>query len=134
MFTADRQRDALRNRQTVWLRTVLAAAYGNRFYAAKFAASGLTPPVLAGFTVGDVARLPFTTKADLAADQAEHPPYGSGLTLPPAAYARMHQTSGTSTGRPLRWFDTRETWDRMLDCWDLYLRAWFGLTPGRDVL
>ena len=52
------------------------------------------------------AACPFTTKAELVADQAEHPPYGSNLTYPLDRYSRLHQTSGTSTGRPLRWLDT----------------------------
>ena len=44
----------------------------------------------------DLARLPFTTKTELAADQAAHPPYGTALTLPgravqPAAPDVRHQ-------------------------------------------
>ena len=62
-------------------------------------------------------RLPFTTKAELLADQQVNPPYGSALTYPIIRYARMHQTSGTTTGRPLRWLDTPESWDWMLGCW-----------------
>jgi phenylacetate-CoA ligase len=89
----------------------------NRFYARKFA--GRDPINFAG--------LPFTTKSELAADQAENPPYGSALTYPFERYCRMHQTSGTSSGRPLRWLDTRESWDWLLGNWreifsHLYLR------------
>jgi phenylacetate-CoA ligase len=36
-------------------------------------------------------------------------------------YSRLHQTSGTS-GRPLRWLDTPESWSRLLDCWAVMLR------------
>src|SRR5215469_16537937 len=75
----------------------------NAFYAAR----------LAGADPADFARLPLTTKADLLADQAAHPPYGTVLTYPRERYCRLHQTSGTS-GRPLRWLDTRESWDWML--------------------
>ncbi len=82
---------------------------GNRFYATKFAGIDLARAALAD--------LPFTTKADLLADQETNPPYGSALTYPLARYARMHQTSGTTTGRPLRWLDTPESWDWMLGCW-----------------
>jgi phenylacetate-CoA ligase len=77
----------------------------NAFYAARLA------------DPADFARLPTTTKADLLHDQADHPPYGSVLTYPRERYCRLHQTSGTS-GRPLRWLDTRESWDWMLGCWD----------------
>jgi phenylacetate-CoA ligase len=84
----------------------------NAFYAAR----------LARADVEDFAGLPFTTKADLLHDQAAHPPYGTALTYPREHYCRLHQTSGTS-GRPLRWLDTAESWDWMLGCW----RRMFGM-------
>lgn len=65
---------------------------------------------------GDLSRLPFTTKTELLEDQAAHPPYGEIHSLPIERYSRLHQTSGTS-GRPLRWLDTAESWSRLLDCW-----------------
>jgi phenylacetate-CoA ligase len=77
---------------------------GNRFYRNKLGAA----PAL--------AELPFTTKAELLADQQGHPPYGSLLTYPLERYTRLHQTSGTS-GAPLRWLDTPESWEWMLGCW-----------------
>ncbi|MBA4064360.1 MAG: CoF synthetase [Isosphaera sp.] len=101
------------------LRVVLP---GNRFYARK----------LAGCDLDDFDRLPFTTKAELAADQAEHPPYGSALTYPPDRYCRLHQTSGTSTGRPLRWLDTPESWDDLLRCWRVSF-PFMGLTTRDKV-
>jgi phenylacetate-CoA ligase len=102
------------------VRALLTAVLpGNRFYARKFA----------GCDPRDPARLPFTTKADLAADQAEHPPYGTALTYPLDRYCRLHQTSGTSSGRPLRWLDTPESWEWLLGCWaDIFARL--GLRTG----
>jgi phenylacetate-CoA ligase len=98
----------------------------NRFYARKFAAAGLDPAAVR--RGADLARLPFTTKAELLADQAEHPPYGTVLTYPVGHYRRLHQTSGTS-GRPLRWLDTEESWSRVVDCWvEVYRLA--GVRPG----
>lgn len=91
----------------------------NRFYARKFA----------GLDLDDLSRLPFTTKAELAADQAEHPPYGTNLTYPRERYCRLHQTSGTSSGRPLRWLDTPGSWDWLLGCWDAIF-ARLDLRPG----
>ncbi len=85
------------------LRTILPA---HRFYARKFA----------GLPLDDWSKLPFTTKDELLANQAEHPPYGELLTLPLERYTRLHQTSGT-TGAPLRWLDTPASWERMLGCW-----------------
>lgn len=72
--------------------------------------------------------LPFVTKEDLLADQGEHPPYGSGLTYPLARYSRMHQTSGTS-GVPLRWLDTPESWAWMLSNWETMF-GFAGLTSA----
>jgi phenylacetate-CoA ligase len=72
--------------------------------------------------------LPFTTKADLIADQQAHPPYGTILTYPLERYNRLHQTSGTTTGRPLCWLDTPESWQWILDLW----RAKFDLMGVRS--
>jgi phenylacetate-CoA ligase len=90
------------------LRDLLAQVVpANPFYARKFA----------GCDLAAYDRLPLTTKAELAADQAEHPPYGTNLTYPRGRYCRLHQTSGSSAGRPLRWLDTPESWDWLLGCW-----------------
>lgn len=69
-----------------------------------------------------LALIPFTTKAELLADQLANPPYGSNLTEPLANYVRLHQTSGTS-GRPMRWLDTKENWEWLMGCWELIYQA-----------
>src|SRR2546430_13282284 len=66
--------------------------------------------------------LPFTTKAELSADQAAHPPFGSNLTYPIERYVRLHQTSGT-TGLPLRFLDSYESWEWWRECWQPIYRA-----------
>ena len=65
---------------------LLAALRTNPFYAAKLAGTGLLDGVasLAEFS----ARCPFTTKAELVADQLAHPPYGTNLTFPLERYTR----------------------------------------------
>jgi len=73
-------------------------------------------------------RLPFTTKPELSRDQEAHPPFGTDLTFPLDRYVRIHQTSGT-TGRPLRWLDTAESWDWWQRCWMFVYRA-AGVGPG----
>jgi phenylacetate-CoA ligase len=96
----------------------------NAFYAGKLADSGTThppPPTPHHSPITLLAPLPFTTKAELLADQQAHPPYGTALTFPSARYSRMHQTSGTS-GQPLRWLDTPETWNWLLECWEQLYR------------
>lgn len=77
----------------------------NAFYRGKLA--GADPRELR--TLADLRALPFTTKGELIADQAEHPPFGTNLTYSLDRYVRVHQTSGTS-GAPLRVLDTAESW------------------------
>jgi phenylacetate-CoA ligase len=86
----------------------------NRFYANKYAAAGIDGAAVR--SLSDMARVPFTTKAELVADQDRAPPYGEILTYPLGRYSRLHQTSGT-LGRPLRWLDTVESWGWIKDCW-----------------
>lgn len=86
----------------------------NPFYTRKLDAAGLTPMSLT--FPRDLASLPFTTKAELIADQQAFPPWGSDLSEPIDNYTRFNQTSST-TGSPLRWVDTNETWQWMLECW-----------------
>src|SRR5438105_884908 len=141
------------------LRTVLAALPANRFYARKFGIGSetsppdpfpeagrgrkavLLPSPLRGGVGGGVPEhspgtqhsslvtLPFTTKAELIADQAAHPPYGTGLTYPLDRYNRLHQTSGTTTGRPLCWLDTPEPSQCVLDQWRSQVTL-IGLPPA----
>jgi phenylacetate-CoA ligase len=69
----------------------------------------------------------FTLKQELIDDQAANPPYGTNLTFPLGHYTRFCQTSGTS-GHPLRWLDTNESWSWMLGNWDRVYQA-AGITP-----
>lgn len=92
----------------------------NRFYAPRFAAANLDEHIDSINTY--TARMPFTTKADLVNDQTSYPPYGSNLTYPLAAYTRFNQTSAT-TGKPLRWLDTPESWQALLDNWSRVFQA-----------
>ena len=78
-----------------------------------------------------IAQVPFTTKADIQADRAENPPFGTNLTRAIHQYTRFCQTSGTSTGQPMAWVDTTESWDAMLKCWQRVFEA-AGLVKGRD--
>lgn len=83
-------------------------------------------PILAAMprvcSAEDFRRLPLCTKAELAEDARENPPFGSNLTYPLERYARYHQTSGT-TGAPLRILDTAESWEWWLRCWAKVLDA-----------
>jgi phenylacetate-CoA ligase len=105
----------------VRLERLLKATYGrNRFYTRKFDAAGLRVESLR--FPDDLKTLPFTTKSELVADQMESPPWGSALSEPIERYTRYCQTSST-TGRPLRWFDTNESWQWLIDCWKTVFEA-----------
>ena len=87
----------------------------NVFYRRKLTDAGITHPNDVQ-TLNDYRQLPFTTKAELSTDQVSHPPYGTNLTFPLERYTCLHRTSGT-TGSPLRWLDTAESWDWWGKCW-----------------
>jgi phenylacetate-CoA ligase len=111
---------AQRDRLRLVLRAILA---GNAFYRDKLAAaSGVADLDPETFELADLARLPFTSKEELVADQQAHPPFGRNLSFPIERYVRMHQTSGTR-GRPLRWLDTGESWEEFLASWSLVYDA-----------
>ena len=93
---------------------------GNPFYAPRLQEAGLSAEV----TTLDAFRssMPFTEKAELVEDQRRHPPYGSNLTYRLDRYSRFSRTSAT-TGKPLHWLDTPESWQWMLDNWDRVFEA-----------
>jgi phenylacetate-CoA ligase len=119
--------EALRRHQWDKLtRLVRALVPANPFVTQKWKTAGLAGAEdLASWD--DFSRLPFTRKAELGLDQAAHPPFGTNLTYPIDRYVRVHQTSGTS-GAPLRWLDTQESWDWWARCWSTVLRG-AGLGP-----
>jgi phenylacetate-CoA ligase len=97
-----------------------ALAPANAFYTAKLRAAGIDARLT---RLGEFSeRVPFTRKQELIEDQAAHPPFGSNLTYPLERYTRFCQTSAT-TGKPLRWLDTTESWNWMLGNWDQVFRA-----------
>jgi len=93
----------------------------NPFVARKWRAAGVgSVKDLRGWD--DFRRLPLTEKAELVDDQASNPPFGTNLTYALERYVRVHQTSGTS-GSPLRWLDTQESWEWWARCWGFVLRG-----------
>ena len=124
-------RARLRSNQWRKLRSVLlSVTAADGFYAHKFQASGVHVSSMNG--VEDfIQQVPFTTKAELLADRLEHPPFGTHLTQPLENYTRFCQTSGTSSGQPVAWLDTPESWEAMLACWrNVYEAA--DLVKGQD--
>ena len=117
--SADRQ--TLEGLQAGRLSRLLREIYGrNAFYTRKLDAAGIRPAALA--FPQDLRRLPLTTKKELVADQRAAPPWGTTLSEPIERYTHYNQTSST-TGDPLRWLDTNESWQWMLECWKAVYRA-----------
>lgn len=105
-------------RLTEMLETIIPR---NRFYNSKFEAADIKVDEIR--TLEDLRKLPLTTKQELVDSQAQQPPYGANLSYPSTAYTRLHQTSGT-TGRPMRWMDTADSWNWIMECWrQIYLLA-----------
>ncbi|WP_394796928.1 phenylacetate--CoA ligase family protein [Armatimonas sp.] len=114
-------RAALEAEQLAQLNILIAALMpSNAFYAPKLDAVGLGQGV--GSLVEFFARMPLTTKQQIVDDQREHGPYGTNLTYPLERYTRFCQTSGTS-GFTLRWLDTTESWEWMVENWVEVFRA-----------
>jgi phenylacetate-CoA ligase len=93
----------------------------NRFYQKKYHNIRITPDTT-------LEQLPFLTRAEIEQDQGNHPPFGTNLTYPLNTYTRFHQTSGSS-GRPVRWLDTPQSWQWLQHCWGIIFAA-IGLEPA----
>ncbi len=121
MSAGSTARSALRASQLARVRALLkAVTTSNPFYARKLA--GLGDPGSLDCLETFATTIPFTTKGELSADHLANPPYGSNLTFPIERYTRCHQTSGSS-GQPMRWLDTNESWSSLLDNWSEIYRA-----------
>jgi phenylacetate-CoA ligase len=113
-------REQLRETQNIRLRSLVGELATNQFYQQKAVSAGIELRRIE--RAGDLRLLPFTTKAQLVEEQAAAPPFGSLLTYPLSRYRYFHQTSGT-TGRPLKWLDTEESWDWWTQCWGYVYRG-----------
>ena len=90
----------------------------NQFYRGKLAQANVENID----SLAALRELPFTTKSELVEDQQRHAPFGSGLTFALQDYIRIHQTSGT-TGKPLYWLDTEQSWNWWAECWKTIFAA-----------
>ena len=96
-------RDELRAIQDAKVAAVVPFLYENSgFYRRRFERLGLVPDDIA--SVADlIAKWPVIDKAEMAADAAEHPPYGTYTTMNDAVWAArgwMMFSSSGSTGTP----------------------------------
>ena len=106
---------ALQRRKLAAMWPVVLAS--NAFYRSKLASIDFDP------AADSLQKLPFTTRAELERDQAQHPPYGTNLTRPLADYVRLHQTSGSGGGAPMRWLDTADNWLWWKRLWGIIFAA-----------
>ena len=110
-----KSRDEIETHQGERLTQLLHDIKGrNLFYTSKFLTEHVNIDEL--IFPKDLNKLPLTTKTELVSDQKKNPPWGTALTEPIERYTRYNQTSST-TNLPLRWLDTTESWQWMLDCW-----------------
>lgn len=118
------EREALLEVQRRKLQSMWSVVMGsNPFYTRKFAGLSFDP------ASDRLELLPFTTREEIQNDQRDHPPYGSNLTFPPDQYIRLHQTSATTGGTPLRWLDTADSWEWFKLCWKIIYEA-AAVQPG----
>ncbi|MEV7281661.1 phenylacetate--CoA ligase PaaK [Streptomyces sp. NPDC093111] len=118
-------RDELEALQLERLRTTLRHAYDNvAFYRRAFDEAGVRPEDCHG--LADLARFPFTAKADLRA----HYPFGM-FAVDQSRIRRIHASSGT-TGRPTVVGYTERDLDTWADVVARSLRA-AGARPGHKV-
>ncbi len=107
-------RETLENTQITKLKSLLDKVYqSNPFYGRKFKEHGVSPKDVK--TLDDIVKLPFTQKIEFQEDQEKNPSFGTNLTEPFENYVRYLQTTGT-TGRPLKWLDTKESWEWSVRC------------------
>jgi phenylacetate-CoA ligase len=100
--------------------TLRWAKEGSPFYKKKL--HGIEPEDIQTFQ--DIAKVPMTEKDELRAAQEGKEPYlyGDLLAVPPEKLSVFHQTSGT-TGKPVFFPDTYESWQLCVEIWCSILYA-----------
>lgn len=123
-FPENMTRAQITGRQLERLNRLLATVLGaNPFWQKRLRESGIDTDSFSGLaSLDELETLPLTRKSDLVSDQTDHPPYGSNLTCPLQEYSRLHQTSGTTTGQPMRWLDTPDSWQWFMEAWSQLFR------------
>jgi phenylacetate-CoA ligase len=95
------------------LRTMIDYVHATSpFWRRKLQAAGVEPGDIRG--IADLPRLPLTTRTELDADQAEHPPFGEYTCSPRETWMGLFTTSGTS-GRKLKRVVSWRDWRLMVE-------------------
>jgi phenylacetate-CoA ligase len=104
-------REELARLQDERLRTVVDFVYETSgFWRRKLDEAGGPEEIR---SVDDLPKLPFTTRAELDAEQAEHPPFGDYTCTPREQWTGIFTTSGTS-GRKLKRVVSRRDFELMI--------------------
>lgn len=114
IFPENLSRDAIVDSQWNQLTGLLKAIETNPFWMQRFSDQNAHPQEITSWE--NFRQLKPLTKQELVNDQNANLPYGTNLTYPRSHYTRLHQTSGT-TGRPMRFLDTPESWNWFKQCW-----------------
>ncbi|MDQ1128726.1 phenylacetate--CoA ligase family protein [Microbacterium sp. SORGH_AS_0888] len=96
-------------------RTVEWAESRSPLYRRKYRAAGFSSEQLK--SLDDYERIPFLTRDEWMANQAEFPPYGDIPVVGAPGAIRLHTTSGTSGRTPLRALDSRKDWFWSAEMW-----------------
>ncbi|MEZ6197732.1 MAG: AMP-binding protein [Planctomycetota bacterium] len=124
-------KEELRALQLVKLRRLVERAWHESpFHRRLYEGAGVSPEDIR--TLDDIRRLPFMTREDWMANQAELEPFGDLMTRGREDAIRYHLTSGTSGRQPLRVLDGRKDWKWIAECW-CYGFWGFGVRPGDTV-
>ncbi len=110
--------------QAILARIQQVMAYAHErspFYRRKWGEAGLELGDVK--TLEDFENVPVVVKEELRTTQAEHPPFGDYLCIPPEDVVRVHGTSGT-TGRPTSFGIGRDDWNAIANA---HARAMWGM-------
>ncbi|MCC6671604.1 MAG: AMP-binding protein [Planctomycetes bacterium] len=124
-------KEELRRLQLLKLQRLVARAWQESPYHRRiYERAGVYPDQIR--SLDDLRRLPFMTREEWMACQAEHPLFGDMTTRPREEAIRYHLTSGTSGRQPLRVLDGRKDWSWIAEMW-CYGFWGFGIRPHDTV-
>ncbi|HEY7342316.1 MAG TPA: AMP-binding protein [Ktedonobacterales bacterium] len=120
-------REQLQALQLAKLQRMTHWAYARSpFHKKRFDATGFHPDQLK--TLDDLRRIPFMTRDEWMATQAEQPLFGALPTTSQDNAIRYHLTSGTSGSVPIRVLDGMKDWEWIAEMWS-YGFWGFGVRP-----
>ncbi len=120
-------REQLQALQLAKLQRMAQWAYAQSpFHKQRFDAAGLHPDQIK--TLDDLRRIPFMTREEWMATQAEQPLFGALPATGQEHAIRYHLTSGTSGSVPIRVLDSMKDWEWIAEMWS-YGFWGFGVRP-----